>query len=262
MNEQMMDNTLAELLIVNSDINPDEFVSRYRGRFFCGYADDLMKLNREEHAFEFSRDGMMRLLPESMFFDEQYLRDSKDQEELQYRKAELDAQHEQQSIFFEAFDTILEKRNIDLHRCIDTIESNKEEFVLKELYGIDLHRIRNPHVRKLARLRLDEDRIKGDIKLIPFFVKSILDAKVSCRTKARVVDEANSFYYTELQFFIFIDGLSSEEYRQKMAEYEEFFWYLEQWFLPFDCDVDFCIKDYKQTFVLGQQMTLDYNVRL
>ena len=63
MKEEKIDNTLGELQIVNSDINPDEYVSRYRGAFFRGYTDDLLAVSDTEHAFEFSRDGIMHLLP-------------------------------------------------------------------------------------------------------------------------------------------------------------------------------------------------------
>ena len=262
MKEEKIDNTLGELQIVNSDINPDEYVSRYRGRFFRGYTDDLLAVSNTEHAFEFSRDGIMHLLPEALFYDEQYLHDSTNKEDLLRRTDELKKKREQLSVFFEAFDTIFERRRIELQRSIDSIESNKEEFVLKEMYDIDIRRIRNVHVRKLARLLLDADRIKGNLHLIPFFVRSILDAKISCRSVNRVVDATRSIYHTELQFLIFINDLSSSQYRQKMDELDEFFWYLEQWFLPFDCEIDFCIKDYHQDFVLGQQMTLDYNIQL
>lgn len=262
MKDETIDNTLGEFLIVNSNINPDEYVSRFRGRFYRGYTDDLFAISENEHALEFSRDGIMHILPEALFYDEQFLNDAMDKEDLQRRIVELKKQREQLSVFFDAFDTVFERRQIELQQGIDSIESNKEEFVLKELYDIDIRRIRNIHVRKLARLLLDGDRIKGNLHLIPFFVRSILDANISCRSLNRVVDETRSIYHTELQFLIFIKDLSSAEYRQKMDELDEFFWYLEQWFLPFDCDVDFCIKDYHQDFVLGQQMTLDYNIHL
>lgn len=260
MKEDVQNNILGELFIVNKDINIDDYVVNNKGRFFRGYRDDMI-INLEEHTLEFSRDGLMRILPEYMFFDEQFLRQYKVDEDLEKRNGELKSQKEQLSVFFDAFDTIFERRNIELHRVIDHIESNRVEFILKELYDIDIHRIRNVHVRKLARLLLDGDKVKGNLQMIPFFVRSILGVNISCRSVARVVDEKNSFYHTELQFFIFIEGLTSKEYRQKMEEYDEFFWYLEQWFLPFDCDLDFCIKDFHQNFVLGQEMTLDYNIR-
>lgn len=256
-----MDNTLAEMQIIQSGQDIHDYVARYKGCFYRGYNADLIKINRVEKAIELSRDGIMRNLPESLFFNEQYLRDSSDEEVLKERESELEVQREQLSVFFEAFDTILERGLLELHKCVDSIECGKEEFVLKELYDIDIHRFHNPYVCKLARLLLDGDRLKGNIHLIPFFVKSILDENISCRRVSRVVDELKSIYYIELQFVIYIEGLSTEEYRQRMDEYDEFFWYLEQWFMPFDCEVDYCIKDINQTFVLGQQMTLDYNVR-
>ena len=261
MNENMRDNVLGEMLIVNSSADLDGYVSRYRGRFYNGYNDDLFKISEGENALEFSRDGIMRVLPESLFFNEQFLRDSKNAEDQKFRISELAKKREQITIFFEAFDNIFERCQIELQKSVDSIECGKEAFVLKEMFDIDINRIRNPHVHKLARLLFDSDKVKGNIYLIPFFVRSILCSNIACRRVRRVVDEIKSIYYTELQFIIYIEGLSSEEYRQRMDEYDEFFWYLDQWFLPFDCSVDFCIKDTHQTFVLGAQMTLDYNIR-
>ena len=261
MKDVTIDNTLGEMLIVNSGYEYDNYFFRYKGRFYRGYCKDLLNISEGEKAIEFSRDGIMHILPEALFYDEQFLCDATNNDDKKRRKAELASQCEQLTVFFEALDTIYERRRIELQMCIDSIECDKEAFILKELYDIDIHRIRNPHVRKLSRLLFDGEKVKGNIKLILFFVRSILGTNISCRRVPRVVDETKSIYHTELQFIIFIEGLSSEEYRRKMDEYDEFFWYLEQWFLPFDCDVDFCIKDYHQRFVLGQQMTLDYNIR-
>lgn len=261
MSKNMSDNALGEMLIVNSSADLEGYVARYRGRFYNGYCCDLFKISEGEMALEFSRDGIMQILPESLFYDEQFLRNATDAEALKSRISELAAKREQITIFFEAFDNILERSQLELQKSIDLIECDKEAFVLKEMFDIDINRIRNPHVHKLARLMFDSDKVKGNINLIPFFVRSILGSNITCRRVKRVVDDVKSIYYSELQFIIYIEGLSSEEYRQRMDEYDEFFWYLEQWFLPFDCSVDFCIKDTHQTFILGEQMTLDYNIR-
>lgn len=261
-----MDNTLGELLIVSSGNDYKEYVSRYRGHFFSGYTDDLQDVkaaaDERTKALEFSRDGMLRTLPEALFFDEEFLRDASDKDDFKEKSFDISQQREQLEVYFEAFDTILERRIIELHSEVDSIESDKEAFVIKSLFDIDIHRIRNASVRKLARLLLDGDKVKGNIDLIVFFVRSIIGTPTSCRKASRVLNDVKSLYYIELQFIIYIDNLTSEQYREKMREYEEFFWYLEQWFLPYDCEVDFCIKDLHQLFILGNQMTLDYNTRL
>lgn len=280
----MMDNIRGEVLIVNSDFETEEdklelhqttrgqrlnnysgtenYCIRKRGLFFRGYSSDLFNVSHPEGALELSRDGIMRMLPEALFFDEQMLLEATSDDDLKKRKTDIASERNQLEIFFEAFDTIFGRRELELHNTIDTLESEKEAFVLKEMYGVDVRRLRNPHVKKLARLLLDSDKLKGNIELVPFFVRAILGAKTSCRRANRVSNDANSIYHTELQFIIYIENLTSEEYRQRMEEFEEFFWYLEQWFLPYDCDVDFCIKDPNRTFFLGEQMTLDYNIRI
>lgn len=247
-------------LVLRDDLS--EYLVNKRGRFYRGYSDDILSIDFDNKIVELSRNGLMQMLPEGMFYNEEFLREATNDDDLKHRKEVLLEQKKQYRVFFDAFDTAFFKKEFLLHSTINEIESEQEAIILKDFYGIDIKRERNPLIRKLARLYFDEDAVKGNIKLIPLFVKVIIGSDLYCKVSKHVVNVDSSAYYTKLSFVIIIEGLSASEYRKKMDEYEEFFYYLEQWFLPYDCDVDFCIKDPHQRFVLGESMTLDYNTQL
>jgi len=253
----------AEMLFSSSDENEYKDLSiRNRGRFYNGYCPDVLEVNRAEGFVDLSRNGIMHSLPQAIFYNEEYLRERGDDENFKVRSAKVKKQRELIEAFFEVPDNVLFDTELELHKTLDSIETEKEALVLMEFYDFDIKRERNPLVRKLARLLLDGDAVKGNLKMISFFVRAILGERTECRISHNVVDKDNSVYHKAISFIVFIKGLSNSEYRAKMDSLEEFFWFLEQWFLPFDCDVDFCIKDTDQTFVLGEQLTLDYNTQL
>ena len=64
------------------------------------------------------------------------------------------------------------------------------------------------------------------------------------------------------QFIIHKGGLSKEEYQSMDEGLIDFFDFLRQWFLPVEVEYDYRIKDYKNSFTLGNTLLLDYNTHL
>ena len=108
-------------------------------------------------------------------------------------------------------------------------------------------------------LLLDADTIKGSLPMLAFCARAILCERVTCQIANHVEEEVSPMVYRRVTFIVHVEGLTNEEYRARMEQYEEFFRFLEQWFLPYDCEMDCRLKDYRQRFVLGDPLTLDYN---
>lgn len=260
--QQNVSNTKAELLIPLEIDGWADYSVKKSGRFYKGYTSDLLSIDPTTRTVELSRDGLLQMLPEAMFFREEYFReDVTDADVMKQKIEQMKAQKEQLSVYFEAFDTWFAQHEMLFHQVLEEVECEKEVNMLRELYGIDVTKERDPLVRKLARLLLDGDAVKGNLRLLAFCVGAILDVGISYDVLPSVVGNCKSSRYTIVRYYLFIEGLSSEGYRQRMERYEEFFYRLEQWFLPYDCEVDYCIKDMHQRFVLGESLTLDYNTR-
>jgi len=259
---QDVSNIRAEVLLPIVLDNWEEYSVRKAGLFFKGYMPDVLSIEPGTRTVELSRDGLMQMLPEAMFFREEYLRENiADEDALKEKIEMLKMQHQQMSIFFKAFDTCFARQEMHLHHILEDAECNGEEIILREMYGVDLSKERDPNVRKLAQLLLIGPEIKGNIGLLAFCVGGILDVGITYDVQPNVVDDCKSAKYTVVRFNLYIDGLTSVEYMQRMERYEEFFFRLEQWFLPYDCEVDYCIKGLHQRFILGESLTLDYNTR-
>jgi hypothetical protein len=61
---------------------------------------------------------------------------------------------------------------------------------------------------------------------------------------------------------IYIEKLTSAQFRNLIKEAEAFILFFYEWFLPVDLDYELKIKDKKERFVLGKTMTLDYNTHI
>ena len=257
-----MEEVRAELVAMTRDEDWTEYSVKKSGRFYRGYMPDLMSADKTTKTIELSRNGIMQMLPETLFYKEEYLReDITDSDTLKRKKEELKSQRQRCSVFFEGFDTVFAHQEMYLHDRVRVAECERDTIVLRDVYGIDLSRERNPYVRKLALFLLDGDILKGNIPLIAFCIRTILDVKVSYEISTKAFDRSMSSHYKKIRFVLTIEGLSSVEYRNLMEQYEVFFYYVEKWLMPYDCEVDYRIKDYRQRFILGEPLTLDYNTQ-
>ena len=227
-----------------------------------GYCPDLLSVEPRLHTAELSRNGLMRMLPEALFFWEDWLRSATNHDEKKSRIEILKRQKSNYETYFEAFDTLFFRQEIAAQKAVDNVEESREALLLKEVYGIDISRMRNPYLRKLALLLLDADTIKGNLPMLAFCARAILCERVTYQIANHVEEEVSPMVYRRVTFIVHVEGLTNEEYRARMEQYEEFFRFLEQWFLPYDCEMDYCLKDYRQRFVLGDPLTLDYNTQL
>ena len=260
----------AELLIQQRDEFHDNYYIRKEGRFYDGYNSDIIETTDAtekrdfDHCIRLSRDGIMNSLPEGLFFDEnEFLKKEYNTEQIKELDNKLHQQRSELKAFFSAFDNIFFKGEQQLHQCINAIECERDIFVLKHIYGNDPNRQKNRLVQKLLRAIIDTDILKGNLTLLPILVRSILDVDTYCYIDKKVVDNNdNSLCYTVVKFVLVIENLTNIEYNKMMHDYEEFFSWLEDLFLPYDCELDYCIKDYKQPFLLQDQITLDYNTQL
>lgn len=250
----------AELALSLSCDNVDDYAVTYEGLFYRGYMSDLIRQDNGLREISLSRNGLQHVLPEGLLHDENQLhRCEKDAESLKHEIALLKEQKEYYRTFFRAFDTLYFQQSFQLEQVVSHLETNKDLILLREIYGFDYAKEQNPYIRKLALLLLDSELLKGNVHLLSFFVRAILGEQIEVQIRRCVMPENAAVHYRQLRYILYIKGLSTTEYCFRMSQYKEFFDTYEQWFLPFDFECDYCIKDPTQRFVLGESLTLDYN---
>ena len=106
---------------------------------------------------------------------------------------------------------------------------------------------------KITQILPFASQIKGNIHLLIDLLKNVLSVE-----KIDLIEIA-PFHS---RFMIHKEGLSKEEFDIIDEELVDFFNFFRDYFLPIERKYDYRIKDFKQTFQLGEPLILDYNTNL
>lgn len=220
------------------------------GTFYRNYSSDLIEYDRNTNTITLSQDGIYNLLPEGLFFNEDELKSSKN---FKVSSARIKEKKKEINHFFQPFDTEYFKLSVALEKQINKLTEKGNEILLdlffdttadkKTQYAASLQQFLLPH----------SSHIKGNEHAIRNVLKSLLHAK-----KIELIETD----YCNKRFIIHIPNLSKEEYVQKVKQISDIFEILEEYFLPFNINYDFRLKDREQKFILGEDLILDYNVNI
>ena len=220
----------AESLLALSDMQ--DAVVKMKGIFYRNYSSDLMSHPTDSEKIELSRDSIFHLLREGLFFDED---DIKDKDKFEEKK-------EKRELFFLPFDS--EYFNLSLK-----LEKEINDICEKDLLNLP----RSPYFPNLTCLA---GVIRGNEPLIIDILKTIINAP-----KIELIKNNHSEFIKKT-FIIHIPKLSTEQYAQKKLQISKIFEIFKEYFLPFDIEYDFKIKDRQQKFILHENLILDYNINL
>ena len=218
-----------------------DFEVEMHGIFHRNYSPDLMSKPTDKERVELSRDSIYHLLPEGLFFNEDDLRN----------KETLKEKKKYRNFFFQFFDTEYFKLSLKLEQEINNISENHILKLKNYLHNDSLDDMFN-----ILNLSDFISEIRGNERLIVDILKIILDVE-----KVDLLTIENS-EITRKRFIIHIPNLSVEEYFQKNNQIANIFDILNEYFLPFDIEYDFKIKDREQKFILSENLILDYNTNL
>ena len=214
------------------------------GTFYRNYSSDLIEYDSDNNTITLSRDSTYHFLPEGLFFKEDELKNGKNFKEtsdkIKEKKREI-------CNFFQPFDTEYFKLSSALEKQINKLSEKGNNILL------DLFFDKTVETQCIASLLPQINQIKGNEYLIITILKTILKIK-----KIELIEMDCCTKY----FIIHIPNLSKEEYTQKTQQVSGIFEILKEYFLPFDINYDFKIKDREQRFILGKNLILDYNTNL
>lgn len=224
----------------------------HKGYFYRNYHPDLINLYTSQKYIETSRNGLMKVLPEGLFFDPQQLKLG-DKDNFKEKKEKLDEIRKFYAVFFMPFDSEL----FDLSLRLESIINDKSDTIISDLLRIfldfDYEAVTNPYVKALAPLVLCSARIRGDFRLITNLLSAITDCRVSYKISKLSV-----------KFIVHKHNLNRLEYQNFNVELKQLFDLVEDWFVPMQYKVEYMVKDYKQRLVLSSEkpLLLNYNTNL
>ena len=250
---------LASFLDSCTDVNIEP-----QGVFSRNYNDDIISIDTDDFSgknpvLKLSRDGVFQILPESLFFVENKLREigkRGDPEKFKQEEERIRLEKQKIKTFFQPFDSTYFKLRFELEKKLNSMATNRSQIIIDELlddFGIDT---KNALVRKTVPLIPIASEIRGNKNLLKDVLKNLFyPANINILLK-------RSNHGNILKIYINIENLSAEQFRNLKREAEEFSHFFYEWFLPVDMGYEFKIGDKNKRFILGKAMILDYNTYL
>ena len=240
-----------------------------RGVFSRNYADDIISVEYDEYknklVMQLSRDGTFQILPESLFFVENKLREiGKKGDPEKFKQEEERIRLEKQKIisFFQPFDMTYFKLRFELEKILNSMSTNRIPIILDELFSVYDLNTENPLIRKIIPLIPIASEIRGNKSLLKDVLHILFYPAEAEMFLLKRRNKKTGIKKNVLKINVYIEKLSAKEFRNLKKQSDELAAFFYEWFLPVDMGYEFKIKDKNERFGLGKAMTLDYNTYL
>ena len=243
------DDLKAETVV--SVVSPDvkHWKVLHKGYFYRNYHNDIINLDTINNYIETSRNGLMKILPEGLFFNPQQLKvDEKD--DFKEKKKKLDEIRKFYSEFFIPFDSELFDISLRIENYINESSDKSLANWLRAFLDIDLEILNDTYTKALVPMILGASKIRGNFLLITQLLSAITNCEVSYAISK-----------FKVKFVVHKTNLNAVEYKNFNNELKRMFKVVEDWFIPMEYTVEYMIKDYKQRLVLSSEkpLLLNYN---
>ena len=229
-----------------------EWVVRTKGIFSRDYAEDFRSCNPEESSVELSRDGLFEILPNGLFFTGEELRGINDKD-FGWTDRVLRSRVDRIKTAVLPFDSSYFNHSLALEFTLNETLAEKNDLLLQTLTGKDFSDEHNPFIRQMALLLPQVARIRGDYRFLCKYITLILGYKTDYKlTENRV------------RFIVHRPDLDHTAFLNYLEELKPFFGFVEEWFVPFELQCDFKVRDYERDdHIEGpNKLLLDYNATL
>jgi hypothetical protein len=241
----------------------------FQGVFSRNFLNDIIYIDqgtvyeKSRLNINLSRDSVFHTLPEGLFFRENELRKVQKEKNIEKFKAlsEKILKEKQKLLdFFYPFDKTYFGLRFELERTLNEFAENKTTLLIEEL--LDIYQIdkKNDLIRKTMPLLPLASEIRSNKLIWRDIFKSIFyPADVHVQIKERY--DSNKNKRNVVKTTLYIEKLPNSEFRKIKKDVDVFAHFFYEWFLPADMGYEFKVKDVKERFVMGKEMTLDYNTQ-
>jgi len=242
----------------------------FQGVFSRNYYNDIFYIDHEKIMDKFqlniklSRDSLFHILPEGLFFRENELRKiAKEKNVEKFKALEEQIIREKKKIlsFFYPFDKAYFGLRFELERKLNEFAENRTQIWIDKLFNIyGISDVKNNLIRRLLPLLPLASEIRSNRMIWKGILQSIffpagVDVRIAAKTNAEGIRR------NIVKTTIHIEKLSNEEFISIQKDVETFARFFYEWFIPVDMGYEFKVKDVKERFVLGKDLTLDYNTQ-
>lgn len=250
----MIDEISAEFLL--NEMYPEidgQWVARHKGTFYRNYNQDAMNIYKDENLVELTRDGFLHLLPDSFLSDDDELKG-------QDKAAKLARAKRRMHLVEEAFmpvDTIRFRTNMKLEKALKPILEDKQKYILREYFELDVDKEENEYIRQAATLLLYSNELRGDIDFVKNLMQQLTEREVMMTITDYSKEDSSVCTIPMVTYEITIDNLDTEEYQKEYQKLNELAEFLFEHFLPFDLKTKLIVSGQSDKAAI-----LEYNVWL
>lgn len=242
----------AETWIAAHHPSQREWIAHHKGIFTRNYADDLRSCDPETTNVELSRDGLYEILPQKLFFRGNELQGS-DKSDFEWTEKVLRQRLERIKTVLLPFDTSYFNLSLALEQEVNESLAEKTSLLLRSFVGKDYASDRNPYIRKMAPMMLQAARLRGKYPVLCRIITCVLGYPTHYLKKG-----------DRIRFVVNRPDLDQNAFLNYLDELKPFFHWVEEWFIPFEFQCEFKVRDYGRDdrFVGPNKLLLDYNATL
>lgn len=229
-----------------------EWIVWQKGIFSRNYSGDLRSCDPEKQTLELSRNGLYEILPNTLFFTGRELL-GKDQEDTKWIERVLKQRLEKIKTVMLPFDSSYFNHSLALENKLNETLADKNAIVLKEFFGNDYANEPNVYIRKMVPMIAQAATLRGNYRLLCKIISLMLGYKTDFK-----------MIRYRVRFIVNRPGLNRNAFLKYLDELKPFFQFVEEWFIPFELQCEFKVKDYTRDdrFEGNTKMLLDYNATL
>ena len=236
----------------------DKWTVRHEGTFYRNYNRDVLALDPENARVRVSRDGILSLLPQGVFSQEEDLRKG----DVAEKHKELERQMRLLTEAFLPFDTFSFRRLLKAEQSVSELLSAKLEWLLKTYFNFDLAAETNPYVKEAALLLPYVSRRRGDFSLIRNLLESIFGCRATMEERRYSEFDSTRCWLPVMRYELLVPGLSAQEFTQMSRDLAPLKDFLASWFMPMEVRLEIVIRQHGVRPRMGEALTLDYNTEL
>ena len=234
----------------------ERWITDNKGSFYRNYNRDILAMYKDEHRIELSRDGFLKLLPETLLTMEADLKGSKDKE------SKIHEIEHRQHLLNEAFlpiDTFSFRNQLQAEHEVAELVGGKLEYVLLNYFGFNLGEEQNPYVRAMAIMLPFAKEWRGDYGMLRNLLAAVFGCEVSMQQGRYSHSDSTRQWLPMVKYDLLVAGLDAAAYMELQTSLEPVTDFLTEWLMPMEVVCQLRVKEHGVTQCINTRLVLNYN---
>lgn len=226
------------------------------GGFYRNYNSDIIDMDDETGRISLARDGLLQLLPDEMISPAEELRGegfARNRKKMLWRQTLLRET-------FTPIDTARFAQGMELERRVSDLLNERDDYVLRNLIGIDPDTVTDPLVREALAILPRVATYRGNLKFVRELLVLLTDCPVEMDLSHRYsTTESDRAWMPMVWYHILKADLDQSSFIELTNALQPLIDFLREWLIPYDmaCRIDY--RSPSSEMNNGKPVLLGYN---